>query len=132
MEFFAKFSPYEKKRICGHHASFESYPPGGRIIIAGSRDTSFFIIISGSVSVEKQRVGIIVLTAGEFFGEMAFLTNTPRTTDVVAMEKTLLLKISQELLDNLSSEIREKIKDRIIKVLVERLNKSTERLRVRM
>lgn len=132
LQFFEKFSVYEKKRISGLHASFESHAPGSKIIVAGSNDTSLFIIIDGSVTVEKQHVGIVNLNAGEFFGEMAFLTNTPRTSDIIAVTRTLVLKIDQNLMENLSAEIREKIKDRLIAELVERLGKSTERLRVRM
>ncbi|WP_130472481.1 cyclic nucleotide-binding domain-containing protein, partial [Candidatus Magnetaquicoccus inordinatus] len=73
------------------------------------------------------------LGTGEFFGEMAFLTNEPRQTSVVAIDDSVVaLQVDQDLMKRLSAEIREKVKDQIITKLIERLNKTTERLRVRM
>jgi CRP/FNR family transcriptional regulator, cyclic AMP receptor protein len=130
--FFKKFSTYEKKRVAGNSACFENYGPGKKIIKDGTRDTSFFILIKGEVEVSKKGAPIAALPAGEFFGEMAFLTGSARNTDIVALAPCLTIKVNQELLNKLSADIREKIKDQIIEKLVERLNKTTERLRVRM
>ncbi|MBF0446442.1 MAG: cyclic nucleotide-binding domain-containing protein [Magnetococcales bacterium] len=130
--FFKKFTTYEKKRIAGHDSSFEKYPAGKTIIKDGTHDTAFFILIKGEVSVEKKKAPIAALAAGEFFGEMAFLTNAKRNTDIIAQSPCVVIKVNHDLLERLSAEIREKIKDQIIEKLVERLNKTTERLRVRM
>lgn len=131
--FFKEFSTYEKKRVAGNNSSFGTYRAGSRLVKEGDTDTSFFIIMSGTVSVVKQGATIINLGQGEFFGEMAFLTNAPRNTTVVAADDNVVaLQVDQELLKRLSADIREKIKDQIIDKLVERLNKTTERLRVRM
>ncbi|MEO5341109.1 MAG: cyclic nucleotide-binding domain-containing protein [Magnetococcus sp. MYC-9] len=131
--FFQDFSSYEKKRVVGNNTAFQSYRAGAKIVKEGDTDTSFFIILAGTVSVVKQGATIINLGMGEFFGEMAFLTNEPRGTSVVAMDDAVVaLQVDQELMKRLSAEIREKIKDQIITKLIERLNKTTERLRVRM
>ena len=130
--FFEKFSTYEKKRVAGNNACFESFGPGVKIIKDGTRDTSFFILIKGDVQVEKKKKPIATLPAGEFFGEMAFLTGAARNTDIIAQSPCVTIKVNQEMLNRLSTDIREKIKDQIINKLVERLNKTTDRLRVRM
>ncbi|MBF0453745.1 MAG: cyclic nucleotide-binding domain-containing protein [Magnetococcales bacterium] len=130
--FFKKFTLYEKKRVAGDSACFESFSPGTKIIKDGTRDTSFFILIKGEVSVEKKGAPIASLQTGDFFGEMAFLTDSPRSSDIIAQSPCLVVKVNQELLNRLSADIREKIKDQIIEKLVQRLNKVTERLRVRM
>ncbi|MEO5353955.1 MAG: cyclic nucleotide-binding domain-containing protein [Magnetococcus sp. XQGC-1] len=131
--FFKEFSSYEKKRVAGNNTAFKSYHANAKIIKEGDTDTSFFIILSGTVSVVKQGATIINLGAGEFFGEMAFLTNEPRNTSVIAFEESVVaLQVDQELMKRLSADIREKVKDQIIGKLIERLNKTTERLRVRM
>ncbi|MBF0380873.1 MAG: cyclic nucleotide-binding domain-containing protein [Magnetococcales bacterium] len=130
--FFKKFTPYEKKRIAGHSSSFQKYAAGKTIIKDATHDNSFFVLIKGEVTVEKKNVPIVALSAGEFFGEMAFLTNSKRNTDVIAQTACMVIKVNHDLLERLSAEIREKIKDQIIEKLVERLNKTTERLRVRM
>lgn len=131
--FFSDFSSYEKKRVVGNNTAFKTYRANTKIIKEGDTDTSFFILLTGAVSVVKQGATIINLGAGEFFGEMAFLTNEPRNTSVVAIEDAVVaLQVDQELMKRLSADIREKVKDQIIAKLIERLNKTTERLRVRM
>ncbi len=131
--FFKEFSSYEKKRIVGNNTAFKAYRAGAKIVKEGDTDTSFFIILTGAVSVVKQGATIINLGLGEFFGEMAFLTNEPRNTSVVAIDDSVVaLQVDQELMKRLSADIREKVKDQIITKLIERLNKTTERLRVRM
>lgn len=131
--FFKAFSSYEKKRVAGNDTAFKPYRAGAKIIKEGDTDTSFFIILSGTVSVVKQGATIINLGSGEFFGEMAFLTNEPRNTSVIALDDAVVaLQVDQDLMKRLSADIREKIKDQIITKLIERLNKTTERLRVRM
>lgn len=130
--FFKNFTSYEKKRVAGNSSCFEHFNPGAKIIKDGTKETSFYILIKGEVSVEKKGAPIATLPAGEFFGEMAFLTNSPRNTDIIAQAPCVAIKVDQELLSRLSAEIREKIKDQIIEKLVQRLNKTTERLRVRM
>ncbi len=131
--FFQDFSSYEKKRVAGNQTAFKSYRAGAKVVKEGDTDTSFFIILAGTVSVVKQGAAIINLGTGEFFGEMAFLTNEPRQTSVIAIDDSVVaLQVDQELMKRLSAEIREKVKDQIIAKLIERLNKTTERLRVRM
>lgn len=131
--FFDNFSTYEKKRLAGNIAFFGRYRAGQRLIKEGDSDTSFFILLSGTVAVLKQGTPLINLGTGEFFGEMAFLTNEVRQTSVVAAEDDVIaLQVDQDLMKRLSADIREKIKDQIINKLVERLNKTTERLRARM
>lgn len=133
ISFFHDFSSYEKKRVAGNSVAFGEYSAGQRLIKEGDTDTSFFIILSGVVTVLKKGTPIINLDTGDFFGEMAFLTNEPRNTSVVAAEDDVVaLEVDQPLMKKLSADIREKIKDQIINKLIERLNKTTQRLQARM
>lgn len=58
--------------------------PGERIISKGERGQEMFFIASGALEValpgQTQRLG-----SGDFFGELALLTQVPRTADVTAM-----------------------------------------------
>ena len=89
----------------------------------GSEERSFYILLSGTVEV-MNKVGdeaIFDLSPGEFFGEISFLTSTPRTSSVRAKEVCILIKIDQVLMGNLRAEMREKIKDQLIEKLVKRI-----------
>ncbi|MBF0370547.1 MAG: cyclic nucleotide-binding domain-containing protein [Magnetococcales bacterium] len=132
LEFFERLSGYEKKRLSGHSTNFHTYRNGSQIIMEGSRDTSFFILLIGHVTILKRRAEIARLGPGEFFGEMAFLTDSPRSTSVVADGEVVVLELDQDLMKRLGTEIREKIKDHIIEILIHRLNRTTSRMRSRM
>jgi CRP-like cAMP-binding protein len=82
--------------------------PGGRIIEQGTQGTSFFVICAGKVRVlradgETTRE-LALLEEGAFFGEMALLSDAPRSASVeAAAEDTQLLEIPANVLTELSS-----------------------------
>ncbi|MBF0189126.1 MAG: cyclic nucleotide-binding domain-containing protein, partial [Magnetococcales bacterium] len=78
------------------------------------------------VAVVKERDGNSVLlanfNAGQFFGEVSFLTGRPRTASVITLEKTITLKIGREALVHLGVDVREMLKDQVISNLLFRLD----------
>jgi CRP-like cAMP-binding protein len=64
----------------------------------GERGDAMFLILEGEVRVRVLREGkesiLATLKAGEFFGEVSLLDEGPRSADVVANERSTLLKIS--------------------------------------
>jgi eukaryotic-like serine/threonine-protein kinase len=130
--FFETFTLYEKKRMASFQGGFVTYGPGTRIITEGKKDTSFYILLTGKVVTVKQGAEINIMDKGEVFGEMAFFANSERSTSVVAQESVFLFRFNQESLQKLGCEIREKIKDQCILKMIKRVEKLTERLRVRM
>ncbi|MBF0160729.1 MAG: cyclic nucleotide-binding domain-containing protein [Magnetococcales bacterium] len=123
--FFDRFSTFEKRRLTAFNTSFLTYPADAHVICEGDVDASFFILLDGIVAVLKGETEIVRIGPGEFFGEMAFLTHLPRTTGVCSKSEILVLKVDQDFLKRLGSEIREKIKDRFIRTLSERLIQTT-------
>jgi len=78
--------------------------PDESIIGEGDVDDSMFIISHGQVKVTKtsetgSEVVLAHLSEGTFFGEMALLSESPRTASVIAEEETLLFEISRAVLD---------------------------------
>lgn len=69
---------------------------------------AIFFVLSGSVSA-RIMVGydekiLAEIPAGEFFGEIAMFTNTPRTAEIMAREQTRLLRFSAEAFKKLMAE----------------------------
>lgn len=95
-------------------ALFEQCPlrrfePGQLVIEQGSKGDSFFVICAGSASVFRTdgdaRRDLATLQEGTFFGEMALLSDSPRTASVeAAAEDTQLLEISADTLKALSAQ----------------------------
>ena len=72
--------------------------PGTRIVTRGDRSTAAYFILEGSVLVGHPREdgsyrSLATLTVGDYFGEVAALTGSPRTADVAATEPTTLLEV---------------------------------------
>lgn len=78
--------------------------PEEGVIREGDVDDSMFIISSGRVKITKTtesgaEIVLAHLTDGAFFGEMALLSEAPRSASVIAEEECLLFEVSREVLD---------------------------------
>lgn len=85
------------------------FEDGARIIEQGQKGDAFYVICSGRVRVFRtdrgQRNDLASLEEGAFFGEVALLSDSPRTASVEAAgEDTQLLEISAAILTELSSK----------------------------
>ena len=79
------------------------------IITEGDKGDSFFIIAQGKVRVEKKNESgkpmvLAALGEGAFFGEMALLSDAPRSASIIAEEPTQLFEISKSVLDKVTAE----------------------------
>src|SRR5262249_48767233 len=75
--------------------------PGETIVREGERGGSLFVIVYGEVAVllnGPPKKLMARLQEGSFFGELAVLTDFPRSATVVAETQTRLLEISRELI----------------------------------
>ncbi|BDF95722.1 MULTISPECIES: Crp/Fnr family transcriptional regulator [Pseudoalteromonas] len=88
-------------------------------------DKHLYIILSGAITVFKHShlVDLGTIEPGEFIGEGAFINNRERSTSARAKSDTIVLAITPESLTRLPNVIREKIKDRIIEGMSERIAK---------
>jgi len=82
----------------------KSVLPGEVIIREGDVDDAMFIISSGKVKVTKtaesgEEIVLAHLGDGTFVGEMALLSESPRTASVIAEEETRLFVVSRDVLD---------------------------------
>jgi serine/threonine-protein kinase len=80
-----------------------TFDKGTYIVREGDAGDSAFIIVSGSCDVRKRIDGVEsmlqTLGPGDVFGEMAVLSEGPRTASVLAMEDTTVLIVTGEVLE---------------------------------
>ncbi|WP_086479408.1 cyclic nucleotide-binding domain-containing protein [Oceanospirillum sanctuarii] len=128
IDFFSAFNPGEKNMIVDTRSRFVAADKGENIIVQGERDSAFYILLHGSahVSLEENGKKLADLQPGDFFGEVSFLTNTPRTSNVVADETCILFRFDKKVMHSLPPLTREKIKDKIIAKLVNLLAAKNE------
>jgi CRP-like cAMP-binding protein len=85
-----------------------SLEPLAYAVREGDHGNAMYLILEGELRVRLVREGkettLATLTAGEFFGEVSVLDQGPRCADVVANERSTLLKISAASFEKLRSE----------------------------
>lgn len=82
--------------------------PDELIIREGDVDSEMFIISSGLVKVTRaaetgQDVVLAQLGEGTFFGEMALLSQSPRSASVIAIEPTTLFVVSRQVITQVTN-----------------------------
>lgn len=83
----------------------ESHDEGSVIISEGQPGSSMYIIANGEVKVFTHGAGgaavyLAKLGEGDFFGEVSMLSGKPRTATITASQRTELLRLDKEKLDN--------------------------------
>ena len=104
-------------------------PDGARIVARGDAASSAYFILDGeAVALLPEPDGgyraLSTMTVGHFFGEIAALTGSPRTADVVATQPSELLEVSAEGLRSIMAV--PEISDLVLSTLTERLVRSSQ------
>lgn len=127
VEFFRTFDRKEIEEVT-RYGTFIRYEPSQVIVREGDVDTTFFILLSGSVRVIKNNRKITDLPKGTCFGEMGAFTKTARTAHVIARQSCIVLKLDLKVLERQSPPLRLKVYQVFIETLIERLEQTTKRL----
>src|SRR5829696_8256540 len=84
-----------------------SIPAGELVLQEGDPGDSLYVVLDGELEVTKrqgsQYILLAVYKAGQFFGEMALLEQTPRSASVRTLRESRLLVISQVAFQTLLS-----------------------------
>jgi CRP/FNR family cyclic AMP-dependent transcriptional regulator len=86
----------------------------------GSRGREFFVLLEGDADVEKDGHTINTLGAGDFFGEIALVSDTPRTATVTATSPVRALVITDRSFKRLMRDMPE-IQAKVLSALAARL-----------
>ena len=119
---FAGVSKRHLHRIA-RMATTRRFAPLTRIVREGEPARTFYVVLDGQVSVTRKGRRVGRLGAGEAFGEMALLTDSPRAASVVADDDVLTMCLSRTNFNKvLKSEPA--ISLALLKTLAERLRAS--------
>lgn len=110
------------------------YPAGRAVLMEDAWGNAVYFVESGWVKV-RRHIGenvatLAILGRGDFFGEMAVLDESPRSTDVVALSSVKLISISaQRFIQTLFKDSQ--LHHRMLQLLVRRLRQTNFRLQLR-
>ena len=122
LNFFKDFSRSELAEILSKTQWME-FQPESPIITDGEIDDCFYIIVIGTVEVRKNNKQLARLKQGDCFGEMACIGRIKRTADIVALNRTVLIKLNAGIIGKTSIETQNKFYKVFSYTLIKRLNK---------
>jgi serine/threonine protein kinase len=114
-------------------SKWAKFKPDTSLIKEGDHGDSFFILAGGYVRVTRGKRTLSVLTAGDCFGEMSYLTakgDPHRSATVTTTSDAIVMKIRAEDLREASLSCRRLFDERFLNTLVERLENANQQLAV--
>jgi CRP/FNR family transcriptional regulator, cyclic AMP receptor protein len=112
------------------------YPANRAVLMEDAWGNAVYFIVSGWVKVRRLSASgedvltLAVLGRGDFFGEMAILDESPRSTDVIALSPVKLLSISaQRFIQTLFKDPQ--LHHRMLQLMVRRLRQTNIRFQLR-
>lgn len=114
--------------------TYHEYPANRAVMMEDSWGNAVYFIETGWVKVRRhvgdRFIALAVLGRGAFFGEMAILDESPRSTDVVTLTTVKLMSVSAQCF------IQALFKDpqlhhRLLQLMVQRLRQTNLRLQLR-
>ncbi|HLP89323.1 MAG TPA: Crp/Fnr family transcriptional regulator [Nostocaceae cyanobacterium] len=110
------------------------YPAGRAVLMEDAWGNAVYFLVSGWVKVRRtsgdDSVALAILGRGDFFGEMAVLDESPRSTDVIALSPVKLLSVSRERFIQILFKDPQ-LHHRMLQLMVRRLRQINLRLQMR-
>lgn len=129
--FLSYFTDSEIEKILGRAAT-EKFSDGKPVVHEGDSGDSVYIIRSGSADVVSHLFGKVLLldtlSAGDLFGEMAFLTGRTRTASVIARGDLAVYEIKRSLLEELV-EKRPEILSQLSAIYIKRVRDTLKKVK---
>jgi eukaryotic-like serine/threonine-protein kinase len=110
----------------------ETYETGDTILKEGAGGSTMYVVVRGRVSVRKtsgtNQVEVKQVTKGECFGEMAVISQMPRSASVVALQRTEVVAISGAVLRSSNQVLCMKLYRNIASLLADRVRQKDEQV----
>jgi len=109
------------------------YPGNRAVLMEDAWGNAVYFIVSGWVKVRRlngeNATSLAVLGPGDFFGEMAILDESPRSTDVISLAPVKLMSVTaQRFIQTLFKDSQ--LHHRLLQTMVRRLRQMNSRLQI--
>lgn len=124
ISFFKSFTEAEIDKISDVDSFIISRPAGKPFLEEGQKGQDLYILLKGLVYVNKSsnpNCKLTTLKPGSVFGDISFVGELKRTTNVFAEIPSTALKLNADVIAHLGAEIETKIKDQFLNILFRRL-----------
>lgn len=127
LDFFKDY-PEEDLWELVHAAEWKSAIAGETLLSEGGFDLSFYVLVEGSVAVQKKGHQLLQLRAGECFGEVALFADGKRAASIVSLEPVTALKIRGATIDRLPASTQQRFQRSFLRAMIQRLELVTDLL----
>lgn len=125
LSFFKTLTLAERQMVVESFSELHLFKKGKMVFRQNEHDNHLYIVLSGELVLFKQQYkpSLVHIEPGDFVGEGSFVETHTRNINAKANDETILLAISHTAMQKLPYAIRDKIKDRIILGMSERIEK---------
>jgi CRP/FNR family cyclic AMP-dependent transcriptional regulator len=135
VELFKGLSPKGLERVASI-ATEEGYPSGHVLFQEGDAGDRLYVIVEGKTRISRRVAGmgeeaLAVLGPGSSFGEMALIDDVPRSADAIVHERTRLLVLSKEAMQDLlflDKELAYEVLWNTVRILSRRLRETNDKM----
>jgi len=120
LKFFHDFSHAEIHEVL-RASAWSDFAPNEEIVREGEMDERFYIVVSGTCTVESGRRRTGSLASGDCFGETSYVPGAKRAATVRAADNVTLLSVSATLLEQASASCQLRFNRVFLRSLNERL-----------
>lgn len=121
VDLFKELDVRQRERLALTPNIMVSIDEGETFIKQGQFDPNLFVILSGTATVTMNKERVTEVSAGAFLGEFGFLFEEQRIASVTADSPIVAIKLNKSTFDTLDISIKAKLKDRLMKGLIERV-----------
>ena len=125
IDFFSEMTGEEVVQLLQSGES-ESFEAGEVIFRKGERGESFYLLLIGEVGIRINGRQVAALGVGDCFGEMSVLEDRPRTATAIASEKTVVLRLNQDVISGQMMGLSRKVLTRLAAQISGRIRKTNE------
>ncbi|MGN7611945.1 cyclic nucleotide-binding domain-containing protein [Magnetococcales bacterium HHB-1] len=130
LPFFEAFTDYEKRYLAERDTFLYGIKKGAFLIREGEESQNLFFLLNGKAAVlqKGQQKPLALLKPGDVVGEVTFLIGDRRTTSVRTLQDMYVLSLAPDTMPQLSADIRERIKDRLLLHLLQKIHRQEKQL----
>jgi serine/threonine protein kinase len=123
LKFFHEFSHAEIWEVL-RASHWQTYTVGEEIVKEGEMDDRFYVIVSGTCTVERHTLRLGAIETGECFGEASYVPGAKRTATIRSLEGVTVLKVSSTLLEQVSASCQLRFNRVFLRTMIIRLQAS--------
>jgi len=120
LKFFHEFSHAEIVEVM-RASHWQDYASGEEIVKEGEMDDRFYILVTGTCTVERNGAAVGLLSTGECFGETSYVQGAKRNATIRATGAVTVIKVSSTLLEQVSASCQLRFNRVFLRALIGRL-----------